>query len=71
MKPNATYQLVRCANENKHGRPITRQMSGIKSRESSVQTYSILRILWFTQSVAEDSVLLGHDSASMACGIPR
>lgn len=70
LKPNVTYQLVRCANENRHGRPITREMSGIESKETSVQTCSILWILCFTQCVADDYVLLGHDSASMANGSP-
>jgi hypothetical protein len=70
LKPNVTYQLVRCANENKHGTPMNGELSGIKSKETSVQTCSILGISWFTQWVADDSVFLGHDFASMANGIP-
>lgn len=56
-------QWFNLSNENEHGRPITRGLSGIKSRETSVQTCSILRILWFTQREA-------GGSASMAKGIP-
>ena len=70
LKPNVTYQLVRCANENKHGIPITRELFVIKNKETSIQTFSILRILRFTQWVADDSAFLGHDFASMANGIP-
>ena len=70
LKPNMTYQLVRCANRNKHGIPITRQMSGIESKETSAQTCSISWILWLTQCVADDYVLLRHDSESMPNGIP-
>jgi hypothetical protein len=64
------HQVVRCANENQHGRPITGELSGIKSKDTSVQTCSVWGILWFTQWVADDSVFLGHDFASMANGIP-
>lgn len=70
LKPIVTHQLVRCASENKHSWPITRELPGIKSKETSAQTCSILGILWFTQWVADDSVFLGHDFASMANGIP-